>query len=143
MRFLPAAALALALTAPGLVAAQETSAASPSISLDAKPMTWHGAQMSPEQVFEGEFTTSFDTSTFRADAAAPADTVWLAGWEDRPGDAAALPRRYHLRFVGRQTVEPSKYGSLGAYKYEVLITHLISARVLIGASSATPPVRRP
>jgi hypothetical protein len=130
------------LIAPGLSSAQETPNAAP-VSLDARPMTWHGAQMSPEQVFEGDFTTSFDTSTFRPAGAPPADTVWLAGWEDRPGDAAALPRRYHLRFIGRQTVDPGKYGSLGAYKYTVLITHLISARVLIAAPSDAPPVRRP
>lgn len=134
MRSLAIAVLAIALIAPGLALGQET--------LDAKPMTWRGVQLGAEQVFEGDFTTNFETSIFRPDGAAPSDTLWLAGWDDRPGDGSALARRYHLRFVGRRTVEPGRYGSLGAYRHTVLITRLISARVLIGQPDA-PPVKRP
>jgi hypothetical protein len=134
MRFLVIAALAAALATPGLVMAQDA--------LDPKPMTWHGVQLGAEQVFEGDYTVNFETSTFRLDGAPAADTVWLSGWEDRPGDNGGITRRYHLRFLGRQTVEPGRYGSLGVYRHTVLITHLISARVLIGASPE-PPVRRP
>lgn len=124
MRILAIAAAVAALLAPGAALGQET--------LDAAPTTWRGLQMGPEQVFEGDFTTDFETSTFRPDGAAKADALWLAGWDDRPGDNGGITRRYHLRFIGRRTVEPGKYGSLGAYKHTVLITHLISARVLIG-----------
>jgi hypothetical protein len=128
VRFLLFAALAAALMglilASGLARAEEA--------LDPRPMTWRGVQLSGEQVFEGDFTINFETSVFRPDGAPKADALWLAGWEDRPGDTGDLPRRYHLRFVGRRTVEPGRYGSLGAYPHTVLITRLISARVLIG-----------
>jgi len=122
MRFLAIAALAAALLAPAMAGAQDA--------LDAAPMTWHGLQLGPEQVFEGTFTNDSQTSTFRPDGAA-ADVLWLSGWEDRPGDGGSIVRRYHLRFVGRETVAPGKYGPMGGYRNEVLLTHLISARLLI------------
>jgi hypothetical protein len=124
MRFAAIITLTAALIAPGLAAGQET--------LNPAPMTWHGVQLGGEQVFEGDYTINFETSTFRPDGAPATDTVWLSGWEDRPGDNGGITRRYHLRFVGRQTVEPGKYGSLGAYRHTVLITRLLSARLLIG-----------
>lgn len=123
MRLPAIAALALVLLAPSLAASQET--------LSAAPLSWHGAPMGPEQVFEGDYAIDYQTSQFRPDGGT-ADALWLAGWEDRPGDNGALGRRYHLRFVGRQTVDPGKYGGLGAYKHTVLITRLLSARLLIG-----------
>ncbi|WP_372786978.1 hypothetical protein [Phenylobacterium sp.] len=128
MRFLLIAALAAALMglvlASGLAFAEEA--------LDASRMTWRGVQLGGEQVFEGDFTINFETSVFLPDGAPKAEALWLSGWEDRPGDNGDLTRRYHLRFVGRRTLEPGRYGSLGAYKHTVLITRLISARVLIG-----------
>ncbi|HEY2358843.1 MAG TPA: hypothetical protein VGH86_15425, partial [Phenylobacterium sp.] len=68
---------------------------------------------------------------FTPDGAPKSEAMWLAGWVEHPGDNGDLQRRYHLRFVGRRTVEPGRYGSLGAYKHTVLITKLISARLLI------------
>ncbi len=100
--------------------------------LDPVAMSWHSVQLGAEQIFEGDLTVNFETSTFRPDGAPAADTVWLSGWADRRGDNGGITRRYHLRFVGRQTVEPGKFGSLGGYKQTVLITRLISTRLLIG-----------
>ena len=121
MRVLLIAALSAALIglvlASGLAFAEEA--------LDPTPMTWRGVQLGAEQVFEGDFTVNFETSVFRPDGAAAGDAMWLAGWADRPGDNADLPRRYHVRFVGRRTVEPGRYGGLGAYRHTVLITRLI------------------
>jgi len=122
MRFLAIGALALVLAAPRVLAQE---------ALDPAPATWRGLQLGPEQVFEGEFTTNFETSSFRPDGAAASDAVWLAGWEDRPGDNGAITRRYHLRFVGRRTVEPGRYGRLGAFRNEVLIVRLLEERVLL------------
>jgi len=127
MRYLLIASLAAALIgivlASGLAVAQDA--------LDSRPMTWRGVQMGPEEHFEGDLTINFETSAFRPDGAPAAEALWLAGWEERPGDNGDLPRRYHLVFVGRRTVEPGKYGSLGAYRRTVLITRLISERLLI------------
>lgn len=123
MRLPAVVVLALAFIAPSLAASQEA--------LSAAPMSWHGAQMGPEQLFEGDYSVDYQTSLFRPDGGT-AEALWLAGWEDRPGDNGALGRRYRLRFVGRRTVEPGKYGGLGAYKHTVLITRLLSARLLIG-----------
>jgi len=127
MRYLLIASLAAALIgvvlAAGLAAAQD--------GLDPRPMMWRGVQMGPEGHFEGDLTINFETSAFRPDGAPAADAMWLAGWEDHPGDNGDLQRRYHIIFVGRRTVEPGKYGSLGAYAHTVLITRLISTRVLI------------
>ncbi|MDB5464592.1 MAG: hypothetical protein JWP23_2981 [Phenylobacterium sp.] len=128
MRVLLIAALAAALI--GLVLTCGLALAEDA--LDPAPMTWRGVQLGGEQVFEGDFTTNFETSVFRPDGATKAEPLWLAGWEDRPGDNGGLTRRYHIRFVGRRTVESGRYGGLGAYRHEVLITRLISARVLIG-----------
>ena len=123
MRFLAVLTLIAAFAGPAFAQAPET--------LNLAPMTWRGAAMGPEQVFEGDYSIDYQTSVFRPEGAQAADALWLSGWQDRPGDNGALGRRYHLRFVGRQTAEPGKYGSLGAYKYTVLITRLISARLLI------------
>jgi hypothetical protein len=128
MRFLLIAALSAAMIgivlASGLAFAEEA--------LDPRPMTWRGVQLGGEQLFEGDYAINFETSVFQPDGAPKAEAMWLAGWEDRPGDTGDLPRRYHILFVGRRTVEPGRYGGLGAYKHTVLITRLISARVLIG-----------
>lgn len=124
MRFFAAAAIILAVVSPAL--AQDDGP------LDAKSMTWRGAQLGPEQVYEGDFTTDYQTSVLRLDGTAPRETVWLSGWQERPGDNGGLTRRYHIRFVGRHTLEPGKYGGLGAYAHTILLTRLISARVLIG-----------
>ena len=129
-RVLAGLALAVVLAVPPLASAQEAAPASPDAPLDARPITWRGVRMGGEQVFEGDYAIDYETSAFRPDGAA--DPAWLAGWEDRPGDNGGLTRRYHLRFVGRQTLEPGKYGALGAYGREVLITRLISRRLLIG-----------
>jgi hypothetical protein len=127
MRYLLIAALAAALIgmvlAAGLAVAQD--------GLDPRPMMWRGVQMGPEQDFEGDLTINFETSAFRPDGAPAAEAMWLAGWEERPGDNGDLPRRYHILFVGRRSVEPGKYGSLGAYRHTVLITRLISQRLII------------
>jgi hypothetical protein len=123
MRFLVMVVLAVSLVAPGLALGQEA--------LDAAPMTWRGVQLGPEQVFEGDFTTNYNASIFAPDGAPKAEAMWLAGWKERPGDNGDLPLRYHIRFVGRRTVEPGRYGSLGAYKHTVLITRLIAERLLI------------
>ena len=95
-------------------------------------MMWRGVQMGPEQHFEGDLTINFETSAFRPDGAAAADAMWLAGWEERPGDNGDLPRRYHIIFIGRRTVEAGRYGSLRAYGHTVLVTRLVSQRLLIG-----------
>lgn len=128
MRYLLIATLAAAfigiVLASGLAMAEDA--------LDPTPMTWRGMQMGAEQVFEGDFTINYETSVFIPDGAPKADAVWLAGWQERPGDNGGLTRRYHIRFVGRRTAEPGRYGSLGAYRNEVLITRLLAARVLIG-----------
>lgn len=126
MRVLAIAMLAATLIAPGLAQSQDT--------LDPAPMPWRGVTMGAEQVFEGDYTVNYQTSTFLPDGVPKAQTLWLAGWQDRPGDEGDLPRRYHLRFVGRRTVEAGKYGSLGAYAHTVLISRLISARLLIQPS---------
>ena len=131
MRLLTLLAFAGALAAPGLGLGQEA--------LDAKPMTFRGVQLGPEQVFEGDYANDYQTSVFRPDGAAAGDAMWLAGWEDRPGDGGGITRRYHLRFVGRQTVEPGRFGSLGAYRQEVLISRLISSRLLIEKPEPDPP----
>jgi hypothetical protein len=98
--------------------------------LDPNPTTWRGMAFGPEQIFEGDYTVDQQTSRFRASGGGEPD--WLAGWDDRPGDNGGLVRRYHIRFIGRRTVQPGRYGSLGRYAGEVLITHLLSARLLIG-----------
>ncbi|MGZ3404615.1 MAG: hypothetical protein ACXWKO_14460 [Phenylobacterium sp.] len=120
MPVLAIAAALLALAAPAL--AQDDAP------LDAKPMTWRGVQLGPEQVYEGDFTTDYQTSVLRTGG----ETVWLSGWADRPGDNGGITRRYHIRFVGRHTLEPGKFGGLGAYAHTILLTRLLSARVLIG-----------
>jgi hypothetical protein len=130
MRLRTVVALAIALGAPGLALAPRPALAQET--LDPAPATWRGVQLGGEQVFEGTYTVNFETSAFRPDGAPTADALWLSGWQDRPGDDGGFVRRYHLRFVGRQTVQPGKYGSLGAYKNSVLITRLVSARLLIG-----------
>jgi hypothetical protein len=124
MRCLALAALAVAIVAPAAALAQAA--------LDPQPSTWRGVAMGPEQIFEGDYTVDQQTSVFKGDGAAEAD--WLAGWEDRPGDNGGITRRYHIRFIGRRTAQAGKYGSLGKYAGEVLITHLISARLLVGQS---------
>lgn len=123
MRVLAATLFAALLLAADPAAGQEA--------LSSAAMAWHGVQMGPEQVFEGDYAIDYQTSVFRPTGAAAGDPMWLAGWEDRPGDNGGLVRRYHLRFIGRQTAEPGRYGGLGAYKHTVLITRLISARLLI------------
>ena len=127
MRYLLIASLAAALIgivlASGLAVAQDA--------LDSRPMSWRGVQLGPEEHFEGDLTINFETSAFRPDGAPATEALWLAGWQERPGDNGDLPRRYHLVFVGRRTVEPGKYGSLGAYRHTVLITRLVSERLLI------------
>jgi hypothetical protein len=128
MRYLLIATLVAALAgivlASGLALAQDA--------LDPRPVTWRGLQMGSEQIFEGDYANDFDTSAFHADGAPAAEKMWLSGWADRPGDGGGIVRRYHIRFAGRRTVEPGKYGALGAYSHTVLITHLLSARLLIG-----------
>jgi hypothetical protein len=124
MRFLASAVLAAAVLVPAAAHAQPA--------LDTNPTTWRGVALGPEQIFEGDYTVDQQTSVFKADGAAQAD--WLAGWEDRPGDNGGITRRYHIRFIGRRTTQPGQYGSLGRYAGEVLVTRLISARVLIGGS---------
>jgi hypothetical protein len=124
MRMLVIAALAAGLLGSAAARGQDA--------LDPGPIVWHGAQMGPEQVFEGDYANDFDISAFHADGAPPTEKMWVAGWQDRPGDGGGIMRRYHLRFVGRRTLEPGKYGALGAYPHTVLITRLISARLLIG-----------
>jgi hypothetical protein len=130
MRILATAALALVLAGP--VQAQDD------VPLDARPMTWRSVQLGPEQLYEGDFTIDYETSVFHADGAPAGETVWLSGWQDRPGDGGGIVRRYHLRFVGRHTLEPGKYGALGAYAHTILLTRLISARLLIGPEGVTP-----
>jgi hypothetical protein len=100
--------------------------------LNPTPMVWRGLQMGPEQIFEGDYSNDFDTSAFHPDSAPARESMWLSGWEDHPGDGGGIMRRYHIRFVGRRTLEAGKYGALGAYPHTVLLTRLISARVLIG-----------
>ncbi|THD51287.1 hypothetical protein [Phenylobacterium sp.] len=128
MRYRLIATLAAAfigiLLASGLALAEDA--------LDPTPMTWRGLQMGPEQIFEGDYSNDFDTSVFHADSTPTRETMWLSGWQDRPGDGGGIMRRYHIRFVGRRTAEAGKYGALGAYPHTVLISRLISARVLIG-----------
>jgi len=123
MRLAILATLALALIAP--VAAAQTT-------LDPNPTTWRGVTMGPEQIFEGDYAVDEQTSVFKADGAAEAD--WLTGWQDHPGDNGGITRHYHIRFIGRRSVQAGKYGSLGKYTHEVLITHLLSVRVLIRQS---------
>lgn len=117
--------LALGLTLAALPAAAQTT-------LDPNPSTWRGLAMGPEQIFEGDYTVDEQTSVFLADGERQRD--WLAGWQDRPGDNGGIERRYHIRFIGRRTVQPGQYGSLGKFAHEVLITRLLSVRVLIGRS---------
>jgi hypothetical protein len=119
----PAASAVLALALLATPAAGQTP-------MDPNPATWRGVAMGPEQVFEGDYTVDEHTSVFKADGA-PGDGDWLSGWEDRPGDNGGITRRYHIRFVGRRTVNPGQYGSLGKYANEVLLTRLITARLLI------------
>jgi hypothetical protein len=126
MRSLAIAAIVLALAAPAL--AQDDGP------FDTRPMTWRGAQLGAEQVYEGDFTIDYQTSVLHTGA----ETVWLSGWQDRPGDNGGITRRYHLRIVGRHTLQPGRYGGLGAYPHTILMTRLISARVLIGQTGATP-----
>ena len=127
MRFLAMTALAAALIGPGLACAQDAP-------LDSNPTTWHGVAFGPEQAFEGDFTSDYQTSRFHADGAPAGQDDWLAGWRDRAGDGGGIVRRYHLTFVGRRTAAPGQYGSLGKYPNEVLITRLVSARLLIGGA---------
>jgi hypothetical protein len=128
MRFLLLASLAAAFI--GIVLASGFAFAEDA--LDPTPMTWHGLQLGPEQIFEGDYANDYQTSAFHADGAPQPEKMWLTGWTDRPGDGGGILRRYHLRFVGRRTVEPGKYGALGAYPHTVLITRLLTARLLIG-----------
>jgi hypothetical protein len=130
MRFIAIAALAVALALPGLAAGQDA--------LDARPMTWRGVELGPEQLFEGDYTIDYQTSAFRPTGAAEADALWLSGWEERPGDGGGITRRYHLRFVGRQSAAPGKFGGLGAYRHEVLISRLVSSRLLIEKPEPDP-----
>ncbi len=101
--------------------------------LDPVPIVIHGVVFGPQQTFEGGYTNDHQTSRFHPIGVPPDQTDWLVGWQDRPGDGGGLLRRYHIRFVGRRTVSPGQYGSLGKYANEVMIDRLISARVLIGA----------
>jgi len=98
--------------------------------LNPNPLIWHGVQLGGEEVYEGEFTVDYATSTFLADGASAQDAVWLSGWEDRPGDGGGITRRYHIRLIGRKSVEPGKFGSLGAYANTILLIKLLSARLL-------------
>jgi len=127
MRYLLIASLAAAFI--GIVLASGLSMAQDA--LDTRPLAWRGLQLGPEQHFEGDLIINFETSAFRPDGAPAADAMWLAGWDEHPGDNGDLPRRYHILFVGRRTAEPGKYGGLGAYRHTVLITRLISQRLLI------------
>ena len=83
MRLLTIASLACALAAPGLALAQET--------LDAKPMAWHGVQLGPEQVFEGDYAIDYQTSVFRPDGAGAADALGSPAGRTAPATAAASP----------------------------------------------------
>jgi hypothetical protein len=123
MRFLAIAFAALLLAAPAL--AQDDGP------LDPNPTTWRGARMGPEQVYEGDFTVNYETSVFHVDGTPPGETVWLSGWQDRPGDGGGITRRYHIRFVGRHTLQPGKYGGLGAFPHTILVSRLISPPRLI------------
>ncbi|THD62791.1 hypothetical protein [Phenylobacterium sp.] len=130
MRFLAMTVLAAALIAPSLLT--PSGARAQDTPLDPNPATWHGAAFGPEQVFEGDYANDFQTSRFHAEGAPAGQDDWLAGWQDRPGDGGGILRRYHLKFVGRRTAAPGQYGGLGKYPNEVLITRLVSARLLIG-----------
>lgn len=132
MRFAAIAVAVAVLAAPGLALGQE--------GLDPGPTTWHGLQLGPERIFEGDYTNDFETSAFRPDGAPAAETLWLSGWEDRPGDGGSIVRRYHLRFVGRQTIQPGQYGPLGRYRNEVLLIRLVSSRLLITEPEKSPEV---
>ena len=125
MRLLVLAALALVLASPAQGRDDRP--------LDPSPTVWRGVQMGPEQVYEGDYAVDYQTSVLRTGD----ETVWLSGWPDRPGDNGGLTRRYHIRFVGRHTLQSGKFGSLGAYPHTILLTRLISARLLIGQSGGT------
>lgn len=126
MRHAACLAIAAALLLPSAVAAQEA--------LDPLPLVVRGTAFGAEQVFEGDFTVSSQQSAFHPDGAPRGQDDWLEGWADRPGDNGGIVRRYHIRFVGRRSAAPGKYGPGGAYANQVLIDRLVSARLLIGDS---------
>lgn len=96
---------------------------------DPKPATIDGVRYAREQVFEGDYLLGFEASIFRP--IGRRDEMWLSGWTDtevaKPG-ALPMARLYHIRFIGRRTARPGRYGHLGAYRDAVIITEMIDAR---------------
>jgi hypothetical protein len=124
VRAAAAVSLAAALLGPSAAIGQET--------LDPIPILIHGVAFGAEQTLEGDYTVDIQTSAFHPAGAPKGQDAWLEGWTSRRGDDGGIVRRYHIRFVGRHTVAPGRYGPGGAYADEVVIDKLISARLLIG-----------
>jgi hypothetical protein len=95
---------------------------------DRKPAEINGVRYGPEKVYEGDYITNFEASVFQP-MGRPKDMMWLLGWTDRPGDTVGTSRTYHIRFIGRRTAKPGKYGNMGAFPHQVIIAELINAEV--------------
>jgi hypothetical protein len=119
--FAPAAAVALLLAA--------ATAAHGLPLFDRKPTEIDGVRYGPEKVFEGDYISNPESSVFRP-MGRPKDMMWLVGWAEPAGDTTAGPSRtYHIRFIGRRTTKPGKYGNLRAFSHQVVIAELINAEI--------------
>lgn len=98
---------------------------------DRKPAEIDGVRYGPEGVFEGDYITNFEASVFQP-MGRRKEMMWLVGWQERPGDTAGTSRTYHIRFIGRRTAKPGRYGNMGAFPQQVLIAELINAEVKPG-----------
>ena len=88
--------------------------------LDPKPAVVDGVRYDRERIYEGAYTHAFERSDF--DPIGPrGEAMWLLGWTGGSGV-------YHIRFIGRRTASPGRYGHLGAYRHMLLITDMIDSR---------------
>jgi hypothetical protein len=95
---------------------------------DRKPADINGVRYGPEKVYEGDYITNFEASVFQP-MGRQGEMMWLLGWIDRPGDTAGTSRTYHIRFIGRRTLKPGRYGNMGAFPHQVIVAELINAEV--------------
>ena len=95
---------------------------------DRKPAEINGVRYGPEKVYEGDYITSFESSVFRP-MGRPNEAIWLLGWQARPSDTTGGSHAYHIRFIGRRTTKPGKYGNLRAFSHQVVIAELINAEI--------------
>jgi hypothetical protein len=93
---------------------------------DRKPAEIGGVRYGPERIYEGDYITNSEAGVFQP-MGRPNEAMWLVGWPNRPRDTAGTSGAYHIRFIGRRTAKPGKYGALGAFPHQVFVAELINA----------------